>query len=323
MESASSRNFSVSFHNEEVSVVINTLLLSINGIIGLLGIAGNGLVCVVFLFERPVFGSITNTLILNQSVIDLTNSCLFILLTFTPGYNIDAKSIFFNIVCPLWVSKFPFWSISGASTCNLMLLSLERYFAISRPIKHKRVFTKKRARIYCISVWLLGFLFSLYIPLVQRVSEDHQCVIVWRNKVAQKINGIFIFLAGYLIPLFVICASYISIWSTLHKRVNSDQVQIESFSRAKKNVTITLFLVGIFFIICWSPDSFLYLTYNINGAFYLYGTTHKVAKFLVECNMIVNPVVYCIKYDKFRKALKNMFYGSRGVSNSGNSGSFN
>ncbi|XP_072030441.1 galanin receptor 2b-like [Amphiura filiformis] len=288
----------------------DVVLPIIFGCIGSLGICGNGLVCFVFLFEKRVFGSVTSTLILNQSIIDLCTSVVFVILKFASGIAVRSSN-WFSVVCYIWISEFPFWSLSYASTFNLTLLSLERYFAICRPIKHKSAFTKLRAKLYCMIVWAIGFVLQVYLPTVHHIAEDRQCLFAWPNKAAQKFVGSYVFFLEYFIPLFIIIGSYASIWLALRKRVNSDQVQVASFSRAKKNVTITLFMVGICFIICWSPDAIVFFYFNLGGYYSFQSVFHHFVMVFVMCNMCINPIIYCLKYDKFRRTVLKLFCGGR------------
>ena len=292
------------------------------GVISFLGIFGNGLVCFVFWMEKSVFGSVTSTLILSQSLIDLITSVIFAILKFAPGVAAKSSSLF-TFICYIWISEFPFWSLSYASTFNLMLLSVERYVAICRPIKHRSIFTQKRTKVYCLLVWLSGFLLQLYLPLVHHISPEMVCYFAWPNIAAvQKFVGFYVFFLEFLIPLVIIIAAYTNIWNSLRKRVNSDQVAVASFSQAKKNVTVTLFLVGICFVVCWTPDAVVYFYFNMGGYYNFQSTFHHIVMILVLGNMCVNPVVYCLKYDKFRRTLKKLFCKGSGVievENSGNS----
>ena len=87
------------------------------------------------------------------------------------------------------------------------------------------------------------------------------------------------------------------------------------FGRAKKNVIITLCIVAVAFIICWTPASITYSLYNFGYPYDLTSDMHSVFLTLVLCNLSVNPVVYGFKYHEFRRQIKQMVCPSARVGN--------
>jgi hypothetical protein len=136
------------------------ILRAIYAIIGCLGILGNSTVCTVFLLRRKAFSSVTNMLILNQSIIDLLDSIVFLMLRFGPEYM--PVNILGEILCRFWYNEYVLWSLFVASTVNLVFVSLERYFATCHHVKHRKLFSAKVPKIGIPCVWLAGFLYQIY-----------------------------------------------------------------------------------------------------------------------------------------------------------------
>ncbi|XP_072017392.1 somatostatin receptor type 2-like [Amphiura filiformis] len=302
-----SENASKSEEPADVFIATNATLLNILfGTISFLSIAGNAIVCVVFRFQFEIFGSITNILIFNQSIIDLCSGIIFAILKFAPG--VSLKSLpWFTVLCYIWISEYPFWALSYASTFNLLLLAIERYFAICQAVSHRKLFTKRRVKGYCTLVWMAGFLFQVYLPIVHHTESVGRCNFEWPNKAAQIFIGTFVFMAEYLIPLMIMTSSYSLIWWNLRKRtISKTKVQVKAFAKGKRNVTITLCLVFISYVICWSPDAFVYFYFNLGGTYNFNSNTHHFVMILVLCNMLTNPCIYVFKYDRFRQQLKSI-----------------
>ncbi|XP_038063715.1 galanin receptor 2a-like [Patiria miniata] len=280
------------------------LLQLLYGLIGGSGILGNGLVCFVFITKRKSFSSITNLLILNQSLIDLGDSILFLAIRFGHVAPSDDVTVWGEIVCRLWISEYFMWSLFIASTVNLVFVSLERYLAICHPVKHRNVFTKRLAKFGMTLVWIIGLTYQAYWPSIQYYAEG-VCYPLWPSVVLQRIMGVVLFLCEFLIPLTIMTFSYVSIILALRGRSNGKTNN--TFQQAKKNVTTTLCLVFMSYVICWTPTEFTFLLFNLGRDYDFTSTTHKVVTVMVMCNMCVNPFIYAFKYDLFKKHAKRMF----------------
>ena len=306
-------NETFSWH-QEPSTVDLLLQLYFPIIIGVSGILGNAVVCFIFIYKRHVFKSITNRLILNQSVIDFGSSVIFLLQRFAPRPGPSASPVWVNLVCRVWGSEFFLWALNNASTGNLVLISLERYFAICHPVKHRNTFSKKRILFACFVVYLLGFLLMVYAPFFS--NRDYNCYIVFDNHLAQMIFGMLHFTVTYLLPLSIMVFCYSNILNLLQQRRKTrDHVKLsgDPFKQAKKNVTITLFAVSLAFVVCWTPASITFLLYNAGYPYDITSDMHAAFLTLVVCNMAVNPVVYAFTYKKFRRQIRGIFTCSTGI----------
>ncbi|XP_071809814.1 galanin receptor 2b-like [Asterias amurensis] len=281
-------------------------LKAVYAIIGTLGVFGNGLVCLIFLMQRRSFRSVTNLLILNQTVIDLFNAFIFLVLRLSPTIEKLPESILGDIICRLWVSEYIMWSLFIASTMNLVLMSLERYYATCFPVRHRYHFTAQKAKIGMLFSWLWGFVYQLY-WLIIRDFKNGVCGLKWSSPTLQKIMGIFLFLLEYFIPLSAMTFSYVSIILMLRRRGADGQIVSMTFQRAKRNVTFTLCLVFFFYILCWTPTEITYFLYNLGYPYDFGSNTHMVVTVMVLLNMCVNPIIYTIKYEQFQRHLRRVF----------------
>ncbi|XP_014605787.1 PREDICTED: 5-hydroxytryptamine receptor 1-like isoform X2 [Polistes canadensis] len=134
------------------AILITLVLVSI--IIGT--VIGNILVCVaVFLvrkLRRPC-----NYLLVSLAVSDLCVALLVMPMALL--YEISHNWTFGEVICDLWVS-FDVLSCT-ASILNLCMISLDRYWAITKPLKYGVQRTPKRMMVYVLLVWLVAACVSL------------------------------------------------------------------------------------------------------------------------------------------------------------------
>ena len=136
--------------------VQNLAIQILQTIIGLLGICGNGLVCVVII-KVHFMHTITNAFIFNQSLIDLLASLLFLLYNVIP----IPPGVTGVLLCSLWVSQYFVWMFFFMSTFNLVALTLERYLAIVFPFRYQVLGTRKNVIVTILCVWVFASLFNL------------------------------------------------------------------------------------------------------------------------------------------------------------------
>ena len=110
--------------------------------IGSIGIIGNAIVILVFLSSKILRNKTTIMFIINQSTIDFITSIFVIGNVSIKGSAVASNDIYGNLLCKLWLTKLPLWSMLDASTHNLLALTFERYLGIVHPMWHKKSFTK-------------------------------------------------------------------------------------------------------------------------------------------------------------------------------------
>ena len=296
-------------------------------LIGVTGIGGNGLVLFV-IYRVPSLRNITNLFIFNQSLIDFVSSIFLLVCFVTPITALPANPILATIVCSLWSSRYLFWGAHKASTTNLLVLTLERYFAVVHPMSYRRQVRRRRAVVVAGLTWVVGYSFQLFWVIAQRVV-DGVCQIVWPSKAAQRAFGSLLFITQIIIPVSLMIFIYTSIYLVLTGRCNKvsasgDIHQHQGSSAqpcgpqdapprqnyrvaASRNCLKTLLIVCITYFVCWTPNITYLLYYGFGGKLDFSGWAYLPGVCLGFCNMICNPFIYTFKYAKFKKALKKVF----------------
>ncbi|XP_033624574.1 probable G-protein coupled receptor 83 [Asterias rubens] len=293
------------------------LATAFNVAIACSAIFGNGLVIFVMTVRRKHFKSFSNRLIRHQSIIDFVSGLVFLLMTGIKQTSLLENlegNVFGVFLCRFIYSDFFVWGLSSVSTYNLVVISLERFLATCYPVKHRNYCSLFKIKISMCAAWIIGFMYALTFVFVYTVKWN-RCIIIYaisRNFVVAMIPYVII-ICEYIIPVILMSFSYIKILLVLrHKIDNANANQQDGvFSKAKRNVIMTMLIAGCMFFICWTPVETLRLLLAV-GVIVTDQKTFSVKyasdafTALVMCNMSVNPAVYCFKYEHFRTQLKQL-----------------
>ena len=313
----------VESRSQTTTAITNTLYI----VMGLLGVFGNGLVLLVIVVVRDLH-DVTNVLIGNQSLIDLLTS-LLLLASFAaplPPLPINNPTLA-RFICAFWHSKFPLMSMLVASSLNLTLMTLERYYAIVFPLHyHSRT---KSARFICLVAlpWLSGLAYQQHFMWFTRV-EQGQCLVLQEPNDATRTG--FAFGAAFLelvLPLAVMVFVYTSISiklkSTVEEKFNKrtrknrgtetsvsqtrETRLVDHRSRARRNVLKVMVTVSVFFITCWVPNKIIVFAYCFGYDLDFNGLISMFCMLFAFANMWVNPFIYSFQYRRFQKGLRKVF----------------
>ena len=205
-----------------------------------------------------------------------------------------------NALPGVWIPGAMQLFSSSASVFFLALISLERAFAVLKPLRHHVVST--RVYIYSIVVvWAVGiFIFGLmalsfYYPKLERETVDivvHFCL---------------------FISLLVICASYLKIRTRLSSTA-PDVVAVKSRQTTEYNVRLsrTLFVVIALSLLFWLPAFAVYIGRDLcQTCFHPY--VMWTVNVLHLANSLVNPFVYSFRMPVFKETLVKLSRRQRRV----------
>ena len=181
---------------------------------------------------------------------------------------------------------------SSASVFFLVLISLERAFALIWPLRHHVTSTK----VYIYSV-----------------------VIVWLAGIAMGVSGFIALLGIYEFMYFVvgaaviigfslitICVSYLSIRKRINNRTPAiDKAQSRISAEKNTKLSKTLFIVIGAYVVLWVPSV---IWYNISAwypSLFPYFVTH-IFTMLHITNSLVNPIIYSLRIPVFKKTIQQV-----------------
>ena len=225
-----------------------------------------------------------------------------------------------------------------SSIMHLMVLSFDRYLAISRPLFYPVEMTNKRAVIICFAVWMYSALWA-FLPLFG--VSSYECFISyigecqvedWSKYGLNFVFAISVVSGTYGLALIAMVCAYWKIALVIRHQSQrianaatscnsslSDTSNMNSSSRSsiaftrkltKYKGVITLLIVIIVYLICWSPFCFL-LFYEIAKGEKVKGPAGTVAMLAGFANSCCNPTIYAIKYKNFRTAVIRLLLKNR------------
>ncbi|XP_033634314.1 adenosine receptor A2a-like [Asterias rubens] len=287
-------------------------------IVCILGIIGNALVCVV-IWKISAMQTRINAFIFHQAVIDFLGSMMTLLKSEVKVPDPIPSNALGWFICHVW-SGFLIFSLYVMSTFNLLVLTMERYFANVHPLKHQAALTtwpRLKVGIALTVCWALAFGLNIYTLVLFR-EENGKCV---PNQIpGSKVMGILVALIQYFLPVGVMLFAYIRIGVEMKRgaaRVAPAPAQhlpggaiapdmAASLLRARRNTFKMLLLVFITFVICWTPNQVIFLMFNLGFRLTLTEWFYYLSVAMVATNSCVNPFIYALKYRQFRKGIRRI-----------------
>ena len=181
---------------------------------------------------------------------------------------------------------------SCSSLFFLVLISLERAYAVVCPLRHR--LASNKSYIWCIvTVWVIGG----FVGAVLLLDTAN----MWSHEISQYIICSMIFSA-----LAIICGSY---WSIRNKLYSRDVPAINRSSRnnVEQNIKLskTLCFVTAASCVCWLPGSILYFVYAVCKCRIYMGALYATTLFNIASSFI-NPVIYSFRMPIFKEPLSKL-----------------
>ncbi|XP_049666084.1 melanopsin isoform X4 [Accipiter gentilis] len=228
-------------------------------IVGITGTLGNFLVIYAFCRSRSL-QTPANIFIINLAISDFLMSITQSPVFFTNS--LHKRWIFGEKGCELYAFCGALFGITSMIT--LMVIALDRYFVITKPLASVGVTSKKKALIILVGVWLYSLAWSLppffgwsaYVPegLLTSCSWDYM---TFTPSVRAYTMLLFCFV--FFIPLIAIIYSYVFIFEAIKKANKYSQV-------------LTPF-------------------------------TNSIPAVIAKASVIHNPIIYAITHPKYRTAI--------------------
>ncbi|XP_041665454.1 C5a anaphylatoxin chemotactic receptor 1 [Cheilinus undulatus] len=283
---------------------IQIVALVFYGTVVLLGVPGNALVVWVtgFCMQR----SVTSLWFLNLALADLL-CCLSIPLLMVPLAH-DDHWPFGPLACTL--VKGVFYLVMFSSILQLVLISLDRWLLVSRPVWCQNKRRPAMAAVGCVAVWCLALIGSIpqfvYAKEIEAGEEKRECLTQY-TKLSAWIVTSYRFIVGFFLPFLVIIICHMAVYS------RADSGLTRGRSRSKHTLKVIIAVVLSFFL-CWLPLhilDFLALMTPRNSPhspkLYL---AHVLALCLAYFNSCLNPLLYvCLARgfkDSMNRSLRNI-----------------
>ena len=292
--------------------------------LGVFGVLDNGFVVLVILKYTHLTSRLSGLLILNQTLVDLA-VCVTLILDYAVfyeyGINVPVISALAgDLYCRLFFTEWLQWGLMISSTHSLVLINLERYMSVVHPIRHNNLTRRCFAWPAIAAVWLVGPLFWFLWGIPSTHFDGTWC---WSYDLPTAdlnlANGLMYLLLNYFIPLIAMFYFYGAMLRIMLKRKpalkpagqndnnQQDKKAANKMSTAQKNLTKTLVIITLCFILCLSWDQLMWFFYVVGVTKDYYGDLFYYSFYLSCFSSCINPFIYIINYRDFKVGIKKMF----------------
>ncbi|GCB61161.1 hypothetical protein scyTo_0011264 [Scyliorhinus torazame] len=142
------------------------------------------------------------------------------------------------VVCDLWLALD--YVVCNASSMNLLVISFDRYFCVTKPLSYPVKRTAKMAGMMIAAAWVLSFI--LFVPVIlfwqfivgfRAVAEGECYAPFFSNPAVTFATAI----AGFYLPVIIMVILYVQISRASKSRVKKDKKETEL---SKYTVTYSL-----------------------------------------------------------------------------------
>ncbi|XP_012578178.1 PREDICTED: histamine H2 receptor isoform X3 [Condylura cristata] len=283
-----------------VSVVLTVLIL--------ITIAGNVVVCLAVGLNRRL-RSLTNCFIVSLAVTDLLLGLL--VLPFSAFYQLSCRWSFGKVFCDIYTSLDVM--LCTASILNLFMISLDRYCAVTDPLRYPVLITPLRVAVSLVLIWVISITLSfLSIHLGWNSRNETSMVTHTVPKCKVQVNLVYGLVDGlvtFYLPLLVMCITYYRIF-----KIARDQAKrihhVSSWKAAtvrEHKATVTLAAVMGAFIVCWFPYFTVFVYRGLRGDDAINEVFEAIVLWLGYANSALNPILYAALNRDFRTAYQQLF----------------
>lgn len=281
-------------------------------VISILGLVGNGSVLIVFCLQRNPC-SVADVYLGNLALANLVMVlCLpFWAMTIAQDYEWS----FGEMLC-----KLINMAISMNYFCSilfLVLVSMDRYLALARPMSRSRLRRSSWAKRICLVIWIFGFLVSIPSLLFRSVRyftdlNINACFLMYPDPGWRVQRNLSTNVIGFAIPLPIIAFCTYHIVKALR---DCDVRFIPGVGTEKRAAHLVLIVLAVF-LFCWTPHQVVRLLdtlhyYQLTPTGCLFGhildISEQCSTYLAYADSAINPFLYVIVGKHFRKRAKGVF----------------
>lgn len=285
------------------------ILPVIYSVICAVGLTGNTAV-IYMILKAPKMKTVTNMFILNLAIAD---DLFTLVLPISIAEHLLNYWPFGEVLCKVILSIDHYNIFS--SIYFLTVMSIDRYLVVLSTVRSKRMpyRTYRAAKIISLCVWILVILIVMPFTVFAGVYVDpadgrKTCVLSFPSPEPLwfKTSRIYMLILGFAIPVSTFCILYtMMLYRLRNMRLNSNA---KALDKAKKRVTVMVFVVLAVCLFCWTPfhlSTIIALTTDLRTTPLVIMISYFITS-LSYANSCLNPFLYAFLDDNFRKAFKTM-----------------
>ena len=201
----------------------------------------------------------------------------------------------FSVGVPLAINAV----LTSVSVGHVLLLTIERLFAVFAPLQYRVKITNRRVSIAAIAIW--GY--ALVLGVLHGTLSDHFIIfsIIYTAQVLIEVS-------------IIICANSVILYhfhnDSTRNHSNTTSIQNQPFYHREKRLCKSIALIVAVFFFCYTPwfiiDSVLYFCMLCHWNLDVLMKGLWFSLIFVYINSALNPFLYSWRLTRFRDSLKHL-----------------
>ena len=193
------------------------------------------------------------------------------------------------------------------SILSLSILTADRLIAVLHALRYCSIMTEFRANLLvCLQWFTVAIIFIIQGGIYLGISMEMELRIRTYELATFYVLGTTVLCIGNATLYFVFRTKRQSVLTSAHDNSTTDTKDTKKLHRNLARIfsdsKICIWMTTIF-LVCWTPGVILYVAFDPNQPT-IFSTT---CMFLSISNSLLNPVIYFIKREDFRKLFKELF----------------
>lgn len=303
--------------------IFRILIVTIIILVIVASVCGNLLVCVAILLNKRLRKT-TNYFTFSLAISDLMTAF------FSMPFDVEVLIHPYQwsggeFLCNFWT--FMYLMAAPTSMLNLMAVSLDRYLAISTPLKYYTVMKPKVALLIIAIIWLYSLTFTTTGMVRWPYYAEGSVIEGLCNFNVSPYYSVVSSAVNFILPTLIMCVIYYQIYkiasahalriakqevsTSVASNSNEDSATITSEKkRIKRNIKAakTIAIIVSTFLLCWIP---LTLTSTVGSlcreCLMVNAELWMAFIVLAYMNSAMNPILYSFFNQQFRESFKKLF----------------
>ena len=194
----------------------------------------------------------------------------------------------------------PYFISCTASVLSLAALTVDRFLAITSPLAYRTKLNPKRAGFVSAGIWA----FSLSFPFIYLVTGFLTYSFVFAHT---AIMATFVIMLLTYLKIYRVFKDQVIEWDSLDQSNEDNQAKRQAV-RWEQKVTKTFMIMLALFLACYLPSCIcIYITNLCSSCSCTFIHWARDVHFLlILANSGVNPFVYALRFENFRKAVAKL-----------------
>lgn len=203
----------------------------------------------------------------------------------------------------------------AVTVLTLCLASLDRFYGICLPTKHRQIFLFKKQTISVCFTWILScLLFAPYIYAYDvkefKLSKEKAkqiCTQTWNSDSEQTFYSLVVLLLLFLLPSALFVFVFVKVVHKLQEPRSTTSGGNAILHKKRKQMTLMLLLMTVSHYFCWSPAIIANTVHIFGRTPQNYFNIWLVFELFHFLRSLIYPLIYLAMYQNFRTSLKALF----------------